>query len=175
MRVRRAAALDRHLLSVSLCTSSLCDTSSHVFSVKPFFEIVLKKSINISQIASPFHFEPDQSIGSPDRAPSFWGQAVGYFHKEHHEHFSFPILFCPIQPTLQRLFSELRILFEKLVQLLLHGIREGFSVQTEFSPFPLEKAALSPILDFVYLSTMSFRRLFMTQHLAQVSLCLTNP
>ena len=35
MRVRRTAALDRHLLSVSLRTSSLCDTSSHVFTVMP--------------------------------------------------------------------------------------------------------------------------------------------
>ena len=45
-----AAALDRHLLSVSLCKSSLCDTSSHVFTVKPFSRSrVLKKSLTISQ------------------------------------------------------------------------------------------------------------------------------
>ena len=31
MRVRRASALDRHLFSAILCTSSLCDTSLHVF------------------------------------------------------------------------------------------------------------------------------------------------
>ena len=36
MRVRRAATLVRHLFSVSLHTIMLCDTFSHVFSVKAF-------------------------------------------------------------------------------------------------------------------------------------------
>ena len=49
MRVRRAAALDRHLLSISLYTSSLCDTFSHVFTIKPYFRSrVLEKNIIIS-------------------------------------------------------------------------------------------------------------------------------
>ena len=49
MSVRRAGALDRHLLSVSLCTRSLCDTYSHVFTVKPFSRSrLLEKNIIIS-------------------------------------------------------------------------------------------------------------------------------
>ena len=51
MRARRVAAPDRHLLSVCLCTTSLCDTFSHIFTVKPFSKSrVLEKSMIISQL-----------------------------------------------------------------------------------------------------------------------------
>ena len=48
MRVRRAAAPDRHYLSVSLYTNSLCDTFSHVFTIKPSFEIKNAASFSVS-------------------------------------------------------------------------------------------------------------------------------
>ena len=49
MKVWRAVASDRPLLSVSLYTSSLCDTFSHVFTTKSFSRSrVLKNSIIIS-------------------------------------------------------------------------------------------------------------------------------
>ena len=63
---------------------------------------------------------------------------------------------------------------ESSVSFPFQSINEGFPAQTQCSPFPFEEVALSPFLDFVYLSTMTFRR-EMTQHLAQVSLCLYNP
>ena len=65
------------------------------------------------------------------------------------------------------IFSELHIVIEKLVQLPFQGFHEGFSVQTEFSPFPVEKVAhfLNP--GPFYLLTVTFQHLEMTQHLAR--------
>ena len=84
-----------------------------------------------------FSLWPDQTIGLPDTVPSSGIRDVGQ----------------SIQPALQIILSEPPILLEKLDQLSFQGIREGFSVQTKFFPFPFEKVAHSPILDFFYFST----------------------
>ena len=99
----------------------------------------------------------------------------GEFHGEQSQHSAFPILFCQFQPEPQILFSELHTLLEKLVQLPLLSIHEGFSVQTEFSSFPVEKVAHFRIPDLFDLSSMTFPHSEMTQHLAQVPRSSSNP